>query len=133
MVDEDKVVCKWYLSPRQHIIEWIAFHAILVPLIYVLSKTPWEIDVPRIPPRVSSSDVWKRRGDESIDHIFMRARKRGGWLLKFVERVSIALSWVTLIATIYYKQYEVRNSRPPHVLLLDISNAIVAITYRRAL
>jgi hypothetical protein len=37
----------WYTTPRFFVLEWLATHAVLLPVIFWLAAAPWRVDVPR--------------------------------------------------------------------------------------
>jgi len=112
-VDDSKVVVvKWYLSPRQHVIEMVLLHALLLPLIYWLSKKPWKVEVPALP-RASTRKNWLNASSAPLDAVYDRARRKGGDLLEWSDTLLCVIAWITGPATVWYKM---QNGRTAYLL-----------------
>ena len=45
----------WYTTPRFFVLEWLATHAVLVPIIIYLARIPWVVDVPAAAPAAAAA------------------------------------------------------------------------------
>lgn len=137
--DSLKVVVKWYLSPQQHILEMLGFHAILLPLVWWLSQQPWIVQVPALPKRTDSSAVWKNAQNESVELVYAPSRRKSGGWLKLADGLLTILAWITGPATVWYKAQNGRNAyllQPCHIqnfvimyLTLDRSSSFAAALF----
>jgi hypothetical protein len=103
-LDSGGVLLHWYLSPEQHVVEWFAAHAVLLPIIWVLLKFNWPVDVPRASPAASSRDVWAGKvKDASLSADDVKVTPSSGWLLNALDWLFRLLCFGHCAATIYYK------------------------------
>lgn len=60
--EDGDVVVYWFAPPRAYVIEWITTHAIMLPLLYFLSRGPKRFSVAgRAPDSPASDQTWRSR------------------------------------------------------------------------
>ena len=105
MRDAGGVDTYWYTSPKHHVLEWLAFHAVAVPALVLLARRAWRVDVPAAPDAVSSSAVWagKARDPAAGGGNGGTRRVHSSWWLNTLDVLLRIACWGHAAATIYYK------------------------------
>lgn len=101
--DAGGVETYWFTSPKHHVVEWVAVHAVLLPFMWWISRGAWVVDVPSADAPVKSADVWAGRARDPAATGTAKPRVHNAWWLNAADAVLRVACYAHAAATIYYK------------------------------
>ena len=108
----------WYLSPEQHVYEFLVFNAVFLPLLWWLLQRPLAVDVPALPADASAAR-------------YAPARARAHhWALVCLDGLCTAALWATGLLTVFFKLRPDCMGRPRLAYLVQpchLSNFILML------
>ena len=101
LIDEAAHPVYWYTTPQHYVAEGLATHAVLVPLLFLISALPWRVWLRSAVPHqsVSSRDVWAGKATEGGQPKAVGVVKDSAWLvgLDIALRAALAVCFVALL------------------------------------